>query len=78
MRLRKILAVVPVLVISVFVLSVAAQAFSQSRRFSDIVALARIADENNGLAPELLAKPSLNFTPSSPKKSAVRISSKPG
>ncbi|WP_286170493.1 hypothetical protein [Rhizobium sp. AU243] len=56
MRLRKILAVVPVLVISIFVLSVAAQAFSQSRRFSDIVALARIADDNNGLAPDLLAE----------------------
>ncbi|MFB7144847.1 hypothetical protein KXS05_15335 [Rhizobium sp. SA279] len=55
-RLRKILAVVPVLVISIFVLSVAAQAFSQSRRFSDIVALARIADDNNGLAPDLLAE----------------------
>lgn len=60
--LRKILAVVPVLVISVFVLSVAAQAFSQSRRFSDIVALARIADDNNGLAPDLLTEtvPELN------------------
>lgn len=56
MRLRKIFAVVPVLVISIFVLSVAAQAFSQSRRFSDIVALARIADDNNGLAPDLLAE----------------------
>ncbi|CUX47034.1 hypothetical protein [Agrobacterium fabrum] len=55
MRLRKILAVAPVLVISVFVLSVAAEAFSQSRRFSDIVAMAKIADDNNGLAPALLA-----------------------
>lgn len=55
MRLRKVLAVVPVLVISVFVLSVAAEAFSQSRRFSDIVAMAKIADDNNGLAPALLA-----------------------
>lgn len=55
-RLRKILAVVPVLVISIFVLSVATQAFSQSRRFSDIVALARIADDNSGLAPDLLAE----------------------
>lgn len=56
MRLRTILAVVPVLVISIFVLSVAAQAFSQSRRFSDVVAMARIADDGNGLAPDLLAK----------------------
>ncbi|TZG34627.1 hypothetical protein [Agrobacterium sp. B1(2019)] len=55
-RLRKTLTVVPVVVISIFVLSVAAQAFSQSRRFSDIVALARIADDNNGLAPDLLAE----------------------
>lgn len=78
MRLRKILAVVPVLVISVFVLSVAAQAFSQSRRFSDIVALARIADENNGLAPELLAKTVAELHPIVTEKSAVRISSKPG
>lgn len=55
MRLRKVLAVIPVLVISIFVLSVAAQAFSQSRRFSDVVAMARIADDNNGIAPDLLA-----------------------
>ncbi|WP_405049191.1 hypothetical protein [Rhizobium rhizogenes] len=54
-RLRTIFAVVPVLVISIFVLAVAAQAFSESRRFSDIVAMARIADDKNGLAPDLLA-----------------------
>jgi hypothetical protein len=55
MRLPNILVVVPVLIISVFVLSVAAQAFSEARRFSDIVAMARIADDRNGLAPDLLA-----------------------
>lgn len=54
-RLRKVFAVVPVLVVSIFVLAVAAQAFSESRRFSDIVAMARIADDKNGLAPDLLA-----------------------
>lgn len=54
-RLRKVFAVVPVLIISIFVLVVAAQAFSESRRFSDIVAMARIADDKNGLAPDLLA-----------------------
>ncbi|MCZ7481042.1 hypothetical protein O8C22_10315 [Agrobacterium rhizogenes] len=54
-RLRTIFAVVPVLVISIFVLAVTAQAFSESRRFSDIVAMARIADDKNGLAPDLLA-----------------------
>ncbi len=55
-RLRKVLAVAPVLIISAFVLSIAAQAFSESRRFSDIVAMAKIADDKNGLAPDLLAK----------------------
>lgn len=54
-RLRKIFAVVPVLIISIFVLAVTAQAFSESRRFSDIVAMARIADDKNGLEPDLLA-----------------------
>ena len=53
--LHKVLAALPVLVISAFVLSIAAQAFSETRRFSDIVAMARIADDKNGLAPDLLA-----------------------
>ncbi len=54
--LHKVLAALPVLVISAFVLSIAAQAFSETRRFSDIVAMARIADDKAGLAPDLLAK----------------------
>lgn len=54
--LRKFFVVVPVLILSVFVLSVAAQAFSETRRFSDVVALARIADDKSGLAHDLLAK----------------------
>ncbi|KJF69050.1 hypothetical protein RS75_03495 [Rhizobium nepotum 39/7] len=54
--LRKIATVVPVLIISLFVLSVAAEAFSATRRFSDIVAMAKIADAKNGLAPNLLTK----------------------
>lgn len=56
MRLGKVFAAAPVLIISAFVLSVAAQAFSEARRFSDIVAMARIADDKNGLAPDLLAR----------------------
>lgn len=55
-RLRKISAVVPVLIISVFVLSIAAEAFSATRRFSDIVATAKIADDKNGLAPDVLER----------------------
>ncbi|QIB40115.1 hypothetical protein G3A56_19530 [Rhizobium oryzihabitans] len=56
MRLRKVFAVVPVLIVSVFVLSIAAQAFSETRRFSDVVAMAGIADDRNGLAPDMLAQ----------------------
>lgn len=52
--LRKIAKVAPVLIISLFVLSVAAEAFSATRRFSDIVAMAKIADAKNGLAPNVL------------------------
>ncbi|CDI10358.1 hypothetical protein QE372_003427 [Agrobacterium pusense] len=54
--LRRVLTVTPVLIVSLFVLLLAAQAFSETRRFSDIIALARIADEDNGLSPDLLTK----------------------
>ncbi|MFK3781092.1 hypothetical protein [Agrobacterium sp. NPDC089420] len=55
-RLGQVFAAAPALIIAVTVLSFAAQALSETRRFSDIIALAKIADEANGLAPDLLAK----------------------
>lgn len=55
-RLGRVLATAPVLIISAFILSVAAQAFSEARQFSNIVSMARIADDKNGLAPDLLAR----------------------
>lgn len=76
--LRKFFAVVPVLILSVFVLSVAAQAFSETRRFSDVVALARIADDKSGWRTIFWRRRSMGCTPSLRRKSAVRISSRPG